>query len=399
MKRKIQMTALLCLCLPLMFATFGWTRSVGKPLTQNGLWRLNDLALSGPGSFVVIGPDPYLISPDLDVPFRDVAGIYWDIRLDGGGRAPSLQMFWTTTTHEFGEGFSFRFTPSSTSGFFIPLAGYDPEDVFIRDAVLKNIRLDIEGCDHNCLLTIRQAEWIGQLTAELTARVPEDLVYPETPLPFAEDISDKGPWFLNNIEAEGNGRYRIAGSDPFLVSPPLNVPLSMVQGIHFRLKFPGQSGMRTLQLYWNSFSLDYDQKRSIWFLVEMNHEILDFYLPFKGMPTNDLLKTVRLDFYDAPDSFFEILETRVVDVTDADLHQRTPRQIMYSSGRYASGVRANVVEIAEDIFRRLSEDMDFIIAYAIILLLVIISIGWIGKMRISGRRKKTPRPGEPAKEG
>lgn len=388
MMRKTTISVLLSLCLVVMPALCGWAKPAGGPLTQNGPWLLNDLAPAGPGVYRVTGPDPYLLSPDLNLPFKDVAGIDWDIEAHGKPDALSMQMFWTTSAHGCGEGFSFRFTSSSRGGFFIPFTGYDPKAVFADDVSLVNVRLDFEQCA-NCMIAVRRAQWIGQATTEQSVRIPEDLIYPVTPHPIAPDFAHKGTWTLNGITTTDNGRYRISGGDPFMVSPHLNVPLSMVRGIYFRLKFPGQSGRRTMQLYWNSYSQDYDEKRSIWFLAEITHEVLHAYIPLQGIRPNDLLKTIRLDFYDAPGRSFQVLAARLVDAAGSDdLVAFTPKQIMYASGR-----RASASALVADILRRLGMDKGFMIAWALIVMLVGCAFRWVMTSQPQGKsRTRSPNP-------
>jgi hypothetical protein len=71
-----------------------------------------------------------------------------------------------------------------------------------------------------------------------------------------------------------------------------------------------------------------------------------FYIPFRVLPADDMLKTLRIDLEKCPKCRFEILEGRLITQEDATLLRQVPQNIMVALGYsvYGNGILRDIVE-------------------------------------------------------
>jgi hypothetical protein len=361
------------------------------PLLEDGTWQTHNMVPIGPNAFRASGGDPYLFTPNFSHPLKSIQGLFLSLSLTGTSASQPMQLFIATDRHGWSEALSFRFTPNPNGKIFLPFRFYGKGKAFREDASLMNVRLDVGECDA-CVLKVRQALLVQGPSAELLAMVPVDLIEPDVPVPMAmaADISQKGDWVLRDIDRDGEGLFRVSGGDPYLISPKLNVPLSQVKGVQFRIEFPGQSGYRKMQLFWSSYSHHYEEERSIWFKAALENGIADLFIPVvDAVPKGDLIRNMRLDLVDASGMSFRLLAARLVASPDPSLLQRTPVRMVYARDR-----RYDRDRLVSDTIHRISGDKAFFVLLGVMIMAVTVTMIWLrwggtGRFSLLGRRRKS----------
>ena len=338
-------------------------------LSGGSAWQMNDMRQKNPDWFETIGPDPYVISPGINVPLKSISGFYGRLIIRNSPETIAGQLFYDTATMRYSETRSYRFQLPLTDGgvteFFLPAAFYGPNAMLPADERLLTIRLDVENC-MGCDIQVQSIQIMAESSETLIRLIPEGLVYPVVEKSITPDISQIGPWLVNDMTMNSDGYYTVNGSDPYLMSPCLDAGLTQITGIFFHLGLEGKTRCR-LQFFWNTYSQDYDEKRSFWFNAVFENNVSKFFVPLAVLPKDDLLKTVRLDLEACSECRVKILSARLVRNEYQTMKPFIPRQIMYSLGKsvYARGV-------LKDITMNLFVDTTFWIWYS----LLIVSVCW-----------------------
>ena len=364
------------MALLLLFGSPSFAAMAKDPLFSIGGWKTHDMEPLGPTTFRVLGADPYIYSTPFSQPLQSIAGVLLDLSIDGNPGMQPMQMYFATDDRGWSEALSFRFTPPRDGKAFIPLHFYEGESIFPDGTSMVNLRLDVNRCE-SCILKVREAVLIQSATSELAAMMPTDLSEPDLPVlkPIAPDISQKGSWVPHDIEILDGNLFRVTGGDPFIESPDLDVLLSKVEGIHFRLQFLGERRYQKMQLFWTSYSHPaFDEKSSILFNAVMQNDVADMYIPLRGeLPRNEVLKKIRLDLMDAPGVSFRILAARLVDRTNAALLQRIPVDLVYfpKIARYSKRI------LLFDVLQRLKKNTAFLFFLGLLMVGTAAAMVWL----------------------
>ncbi|MGD9976120.1 MAG: hypothetical protein AB7S77_23940, partial [Desulfatirhabdiaceae bacterium] len=319
------------LALLLMSSDIRADSPVAMALSDESAWQMNDMRRKTPGWMETTGPDPYVISPVIGIPIQSIIGFYGRLIIHNSPDPVSFQLFYETGTAGFAEIRSYRFqVPVKTGGiteFFLPAAFYERHASLSSDAKLQRIRLDTDNCT-GCRIQIQSVQIVTQSDKSQSDLIPTDLVYPIVEKNITPDISQIGPWHPHDMTPNADGDFVISGDDPSMMSPRLNVGLTHITGVFFRLEMAGLDRCR-FQLFWNSYSQDYDERHSFWFNAVIKNGIAEFFIPLVVLPKDDILKTIRLDIDGCMGCRFKILSARLVENEFEAMKPLTPRQIMY----------------------------------------------------------------------
>lgn len=358
-------------------------RIQGKVLEQ--AWMLNDMVQTEDRRFQGAGPDPYLVSPELGVPIRDVNGIV--LYLQGApenGPIP-IQVYWKTDVHGFREDTSFIFSVEATG---------KPQRVWLpfADAILP-------GSDTVRLLLIR-VDWVrlgdtigfsrmdvllnGE-TPPADAMLPLMIREPIREIPIHDDFCQYGEYRIHDMIAEGSDAWRVNGADPYLETADLNVRLMRVKGMYIRFRISGRENPYPFQVFWKTYSADYDEKRSFWLRAQVKDGEGAFYIPFRVLPVEDMLKTIRIDLEKCPNCLFQMVEGRLITREDPALLRQVPPNIMVALGRSVYGK-----DVLQDIVEKSRRDPGFLAVWG---LLVIAVAGVTGYIVWKGRVSRKLRGG------
>lgn len=373
MRRKRHLAVILFFALLVSAASDARCARFGTPILEGKPWHSSDMRPTGPDTFSVEGPDPYIFSDPVKMPLRDIKGLYWNLRVIGADAPFSMQLFLGIDGLGWSEYLSFRFSPDPVSGFFIPFPFHAVPEALGPDAVLESVRLDLDSC-RKCRLELKGVERIEQVSEELTARIPPDMKHPVIPQPAAPDITQKGPWRLHGIRRVSDTEFELGADDPYLRSPNLDISIAHVKGVHLQLRFPASARKRMMQLFWNTYSTGFQEKNSIRFLADLENGVADAYLPLPKLERNDLLKSIRLDIYGIPGERFHVLATRVIADPASIPLDRVPTHIMYPPGE-----KIQLSAVATATLRRLTIDKLFFSGYVLFLLSIVLAMGWLRK--------------------
>jgi hypothetical protein len=349
-------------------------------------WATNDLTILEPGQFQTSGPDPHLVSPEFDVPLNSLTGIIGRIQVDTPSPEIHCQLFYRTESSGFSEPRSYRFSliPRGAEPivFFLPTATLAESAGMRPDERLKTVRFDIDT-PSPCVLTLISFQILTEDPGPYTRYIPETIVYPIRIRPAGGDISDNGPWIPNDLSLDSDGWYTVTGGDPFWTSPDLDVPLTDIQGVYFRMKLEGKMRCR-MQLFWKSHGNDFQERHSFLFHAVFRDGLAEWVVPLVLLPRDDVLHTLRLDVENCTECRFQILSAKLIREEFQEMKHLVPRQIMYSFGKsvYARGVW-------RDIAANLWVDKPFWVVYGILIAIVV----WILYYLQFGHRIKRP-PGE-----
>lgn len=150
-------------------------RDVPLDVCGIGRWEVHDMIPDGDGFWGVAGEDPFWLSPDIDIFPRRVKGVFIEMVFHPSivlKRVP-LQVFWRTSGLDFDEKRSFHMIVRPREGavrFFLPLLVLPPDDL------LKNLRIDLDGCS-SCKAELRSVQFVAGDFREYRAWVPRQLAY------------------------------------------------------------------------------------------------------------------------------------------------------------------------------------------------------------------------------
>ena len=207
--------------------------------------------------YTITGEDPYLIFRLEGMTRRSLAGFYMKIDPEIN-KGCHYQLFWQTPEMGFSEHRSFRF---HNDGKTLNASFYIPFDESAEMNAINAIRIDFEQCVSN-KIGIEEVSLRSEADAPVTehAILPSGLISPVLPMAIKPHIHEKGPWSFHDMTRLNGNHYRITQGDPYIISPALNVPLSKVKGVFFKLKFPNIDEKIKLQLFWSTYARGYSVK-------------------------------------------------------------------------------------------------------------------------------------------
>ncbi len=335
-------------------------------------WMVNDMVQTKAYRFRGTGPDPYLVSPEIGVSIQEINGIVLYLQGDLNQDAVPIQVFWKSDVNGFREDSSFIFSVESTG---------KPQKVWLPfgDVILPE-------SDTERLLFVR-VDWVrpvdilgfSQMDVLLKGETsPEDSIQPlmsRVPIreiPIHDNFRQYGEYRIQDMVAEGSDTWRVNGGDPYLETADLNVRLKRVKGMYVRFRISGRDNPYPFQVYWKTYSADYDEKRSFWLRAQVQDGEGAFYIPFRVLPVEDMLKTIRIDLEKCPNCLFQIVEGRLITREDPALLRQVPPNIMVALGRSVYGK-----DVLQDIVEKSRRDPGFLAVWGLLVLAVAGVTGYI----------------------
>ena len=348
-------------------------RSIEKP------WFLHDMVVTEDKRFQGKGRDPHLVSPELGIELGKVQGIVLSICGYPDKDPIPIQVFWQTDANGFREDASFQFSIEATS---------HPRNVFLSFADTILTESDTERLLSIRVDWVRSSDTIGFTKMDVLLRgdvLPEDVILPvmaRAPIreiPLQEDFLRYGPYRIHDMVVEDDDTWQVNGEDPYVETANLNVRLKRIKGMFLRFRISGRENPYPFQVFWKTYSADYDEKRSFWLRTRVQDGEGAFYIPFRVLPADDMLKTIRVDLEKCLKCRFEILEGRLITQEDATLLRQVPPNIMVALGYsvYGNGILRDMVEKAR-------RDPGFLVVWGLIVVVVGGITGWMG---IASRKK------------
>ena len=336
-------------------------------------WMVHDLLQMDDHRFQGAGPDPFLVSPELGTPFRDVEGIVLYMQGDPNMVSMPIQVFWKSNVREFREDTSYIFSVEVTGKpkkVWLPFSG-----ILLPDSDMERllfIRVD----------WVRLGDTIGFSRMDVLLKgetPPADAVRPvmiRSPIgeiPVQDDFRRYGAYRIHDLVVEGPDSWRVKGMDPHLETADLNVRLKRVKGMYIRFRISGGNRPQLFQVFWKTYSADYDEKRSFWLRAQVKDGQGAFYIPFRVLPVEDMLRSIRIDLENCPNCLFQIVEGRLITREDPEMLYQVPPNIMVALGRSVYGN-----DILQDIVEKVRRDPGFFAVWG----LLVIAVGGIAGHRV-----------------
>ncbi len=357
-------------------------RIEGKVLEQP--WTLHDMVQTEDHRFQGVGPDPHIVSPELGVPIQNVEGIVLYLQGYLDKEPIPIQVFWKTDTNGFREDASFKF--------FIE-ARTQPQNIWLSfaDAILPES--DTERLLFIRVDWVRPGDTVGFSRMDVLPKgeaPPADVMLPVMScapvreIPIHDDFRRYGDYRIHDMAAEATNVWQVNGEDPYVETPELNVRLKRLKGMYVRFRISGRDNPYPFQIFWKTYADDYDEKRSFWLRTRVKDGEGAFYIPFRVLPTDDMLKTIRIDLEKCPNCRFEIVEGRLITREDSELLQQVPPNIMVALGYsvYGNG-------ILRDILEKVRRDPGFIIVWLLLVVVVAGATGWMVWMGRGSRKAQS----------
>ncbi|MGD9972853.1 MAG: hypothetical protein AB7S77_07320 [Desulfatirhabdiaceae bacterium] len=327
-------------------------------------WKTHNVKPLSPTRFKVTGSDPYIISPVLNRPLSDIAGVYLQLAVQTQLANVDFQIFFSTDRQGYGQNNSFKFTVETVSGgkrIFIPFAGHLGES--FRNETLQTIRLDfMDGCS-GCVFEVLEADLLDQVSMDMADLIPGDLVYPVIQKSVLPDIAQKNAYTLHDLKLLSSEAFEVSGDDPHILFSDLNVLANRVTGIHFRMSFSNSKARECrMQLFWSTYVQGFDEKKSFRFCVIPDQGPVEFVIPLAVLPKAEMLKTIRLDFDSADISPIQLLDARLIGTDIQSMRHLVPQKIVYSSGKNIYGMKT-----LSHVLMRITSDRWFLVFYAALL--------------------------------
>jgi hypothetical protein len=356
------------------------------------VYLAHDTIKQGDDSYLISGEDPYFVTQLQDNQTSASANILsLDISIQkpsGHNEALAAELFFKVIRMEsvpiFDPSYKLQFPLPDTdfSRITIPL----PTEIKLHAGQL--MRLDIDACQ-KCLVTITKKFWVGRQQAELgTAKIDiGNFLNGIQNIPaqgkYISEFTQYQDWRLHDFEHIQNGLL-ISDTDPFLVSPPLHVNTENLSGILVDVQVPSfNPPIYDFQLFYSTEKHRFVEKASSVIRVlgksadVGGHNQLRFFVPLdflsEQFPPVDVLKRVRLDLVRYPDDrnhsdTWSLPKIKLVHKSESiDLRKLSTTRIVHAKRQHA----AFEVVVAE-IFKKLGDDLAFIISYSIIIILIII---------------------------
>lgn len=153
------------------------------------------------------------------------------------------------------------------------------------------------------------------------------------PEPCRAGSLTKKPWFSNDMQRTGNTSFAVAGADPYVFSPPMEIPLRKIAGLLLKLDVEGTSKSPALQMFLGLDDLGWSEYLSFRFTLPPDGTA---WLPFpfrkapsETLPPGALLRDVRLDLENCADCRLHIAEARWMDRSSPELEGHIPPDLRY----------------------------------------------------------------------
>ncbi|WP_028323429.1 hypothetical protein [Desulfatirhabdium butyrativorans] len=330
---------------------------------EKAAWQLHDVRQAEDGAFEIVGSDPQWISPAIQKPLTAVRGFFGELSFENCPSAVSVQLFWGTDESGYTEASSYRFTADPDKAgrlaFFLP---FDPEwlaHAVTKSALLHHLRLDVDA-PVGKRLRIRQIGIVQTFQPDLARWIPPDLVYPVLEREVPSDVSEIGPWREHDLMPDGDGFWRVAGEDPFWLSPNIDIFPRRVKGVFVEMDVQPSVSLKriALQVFWRTYELDFNEIRSFRLIVRPRDGAVRFFLPLLVLPPDDLLKHLRIDLDGCASCKVRLRSVQFVTGDLREYRAWLPRQLIYGLGKNVYGRN-----ILEDIAANLRRDKIFLLLY------------------------------------
>lgn len=260
--------------------------------TAVGLVDSNDFRIAN-NEYKVSGSDPYLVF-DLSstiVDFVATTGeLEFKLQINNAELPISAEVFFGQRGQDEFDPFNrIKFVLSQTSegGFKLQV----PESHRINEQSL--FRLDLNRC-RQCVLSAAN---------KLSSAIKADITHVLSGLNQLDPLGQKialDTWRANDLE-QHDGIYSFSGSDPFLVSPELDMDTTDLAGVLFELEsFGNHNAIHDFQLFYSSEKHGFIEPASSIFRVQDKAGQVSFFVPLdflnKQFPPVQLLNKLRLDF-------------------------------------------------------------------------------------------------------
>ncbi len=306
-------------------------------------WKTHDLRRKDNGSYLIIGPDPYLYPRERIEYSGDIQGFFFKLRLSGNSRRHSLQWYWATERHGFAEKYSFHSILQGKGKefmVFLPLYFFNTREKITR------IRLDMNPRTDR-LVSILSFGLVRHVEAWLLDSIPKGtgFVRIDDPAVFQSRIIGKRvnstveistSWIPHDMKRINKNTFRIIGDDPYLESPILALDPHGVRGIYLELAGDARQASCRMQFFWKTYLMDYPVEKksygegeSYWFWLKIKDHVARFYLPFDPVNPDDILKRIRLDFAPCKNMVFRIQQAKLIGRQVKEYRRFLPTQAVF----------------------------------------------------------------------
>lgn len=148
-------------------------KPVAQNMTTKGSWRLMDIEWEQEGTYRIVGDDPHMYSPDLDVLFSTIKGAHFRLKLPQQTGKVMMQLFWSSYRLKIDENRSVWFLAEVEDGI---ADVYVPFYSFLQDDLLKTIRLDVRT-PKGSVFQIESARLVASPDETLIQRTPKHIMH------------------------------------------------------------------------------------------------------------------------------------------------------------------------------------------------------------------------------
>jgi len=253
-----------------------------------------------------------------------------------------------------------------------PIALALPNDISVTPST--RLRLDVNHCS-TCLISFRTPPILTQSPNDISLLEPTSVLNGAKQLDKNTNPIAINGWRLNDLSGDSGdlNNFEISGSDPFLVSPPLNISTQKLAGVFFKLKGP-RSGQIS-----NDYQFFYQTERhpftahasSILRIQELKtsdslDQTIEFMVPLHFLSTESpadlVLKRIRLDLPEIPGKW-SLIESRLVHQSQASENNHLlPSQLYHIKQQRATGLA-----IVKKALLNIMSDLGFLISYLLLL--------------------------------
>ncbi|RBP48354.1 hypothetical protein [Arenicella xantha] len=346
---------------------------------------LHDLAEQG-SSLLVNGNDPFIITSPysdarrlthllLNLQISDIAADRQQLRMELFFK-PLAQPTNTSSLTLFDPLYKIQFdvdkdiVSSNNRAFLIKL----PKPM--EPADLNLIRLDIDGCLGCSISMLSHPKFVAEAPAGLLK------VAAYRTLNGSSEVNVDGvgisldDWSVHDLEKHA-AYLEATGTDPYLVSPYLDLTTSNLGGVLVRLKaVSGEPSLMDFQLFYATEAHGFTESASI--RQRLPHDgksNLAFVIPLpflsEEQPARSLLERIRLDLPGDSNAKWQLLESTILSKQQLKQNrQLIPRQMVSVKLQRATGFA-----LLRNSAAKVLDDLGFVLAY-ITLLLVISLLFW-----------------------